>query len=425
MSDPAVERTPVTGVRFFRTYPSYARYWLATVITRFGDSLDAIAYMWLVLDLTGSPLAMGTILVANSLPNILLGPFTGVLADRYSRKRLVVCCDLFRGLLIMGIAALVFIGRAELWMLYLTTVFGSVLESVQAPARSAITPSIVDRTDLMNANSMNGLSESVAQLIGLGAAGAIIAAVHTAGALAIDAVTFWISAAVVATLRLPPAEKNREPLNIKGFIADLAEGFGYIRESRAVLLCIVLGGLTNFFLGPLNVLLPVFVKLELHISAAGLAQAFLIETLAMMAGSLLAVPAARKIGELRTMRLGFLLVSLGYMLLIFARNLAATAAFLGILGLGVPLASAGFKTIMQKNTPLEKMGRISSVASTLLLAAMPLSNALAGALGERVNAPYLFGALGLLVLISTVSFTFNRALQSPRTAASPAGAAAD
>lgn len=426
MNDGTVERAPQRNLfRFFRTYTSYTRYWIATVITRFGDSLDSIAYMWLVLDLTKSPLAMGSIMVANLLPNIILGPFTGVLADRYNRKWLVVWCDALRGLLVMGIAALVFAGHIRIWMLYVTTVLGSVLESIQAPARSSITPSVVSPADLMSANSMNGLSESVAQLVGLAAAGAIIALVRTAGAIAIDALTFWISAAIMASLRLPSGDRKPEPLNIKGFFSELAEGLKYIGQSRAVLLCIILGGLTNFFLGPLNVLLPVFVKLELQVSAAGLAQAFLIETAAVMVGSILVSGTAKRIGETWTMRLGFFLLSFGYMLLFFARSIGSTMVFLVVLGLGVPFASAGFRTIMQKNTPLEKMGRVSAVSSTLLLAAMPLSTALSGALGERFAAPHLFGALGCMVLISTLSLTFNRALRSSRPAPPRAEAATE
>ncbi|MGE5599355.1 MAG: MFS transporter, partial [Bacteroidota bacterium] len=113
------------GYRFFRRNPSFFRFWCAAVINRSGDSLDTIAHMWLVLELTGSTMMMGTIMVANMLPSIILGPFTGVLADRWDRKRLVVICDIMRGLVMAGVAALLFLGHLKAAYLYVSAVLVS------------------------------------------------------------------------------------------------------------------------------------------------------------------------------------------------------------------------------------------------------------------------------------------------------------
>lgn len=427
MSSPDIGRPPLGGLKFFRAYPYYTRYWVATVITRFGDSLDSIAYMWMVLKLTGSTLAMGTIMVANMLPNIVLGPFAGVLADRYDRKWMVVLCDIARGLLVMGVAALFYAGRAETWMLYTTTVIGSIFETIQAPARQAITPSIVEQSDLINANSMNSLSESVAQVVGIGAAGAVIAVANTAGAVAVDAVTFWVSAALIATMRIPRQPKARAPLNVRSFLTELGEGLRFVGKTRVILLCIILAGLTNFFLGPINVLMPAFFKLELHLPPSSLSTAFLFETAAMLLGSLLITPLARRLKDVETMRLGLFMLAAGYAALYFTRDVVSISACLFISGLGVPLASAGLRTILQHGTPLNIMGRVSAVMNTLVLSAMPLSTAVSGALGEKIYAPYLFGALGLMILICTFAFTFDRSFYEAQNGAGrmPGDAAVD
>lgn len=420
MSSPDVGRAPLGGLKFFRAYPAYTRYWVATVITRFGDSLDSIAYMWMILELTGSTLAMGTIMVANMLPNIILGPFGGVLADRYDRKWTVVLCDAARGLLVMGIAVLFYTGRAEVWMLYTTTVIGSVFETIQAPARKAITPSIIGQDDLINANSMNSLSESVAQLIGIGAAGAIIAVVKTAGAVAIDAVTFWVSAALISTMQVPGQPKAKTPLNIRSFFAELGEGLRFVGGTRVVLLCVILAGLTNFFLGPMGVLMPAFLKLELRLPPSSLSTVYLFETAAMLLGSLLVTPVAGRLKNLKTLRLGFFMLSAGYAALFFARDVISISISLFILGLGVPFASAGLGTFLQRGTPQNIMGRVSAVMSTLVLSAMPLSMAVSGALGERIHAPYLFGGMGLMILLCTFAFTFDRSFYRAQGSAVPA-----
>lgn len=410
MSEPG---KPVSGLRFFGKYPAFVRYFAATVITRFGDSLDAIAYMWLVLDLTRSTLAMGTVMVINSLPNIILGPFAGVIADRSNRKRLIIACDAFRGLLVSIIALLAYAGYLQLWMLYITTLLGSVAETIQAPARMAITPSLIVKDDLLTGNAMNSLSESVAQFMGLGAAGAIIAVLGTPGAIAIDALTFWASAVLIATLPLAGDKRAERRLNIKGFMGDFAEGLRFVGRTKVVLLCIILACLTNFFLGPVNVLMPAFMKMELRLSAGSLSLVYLAMTIGMLVGSLLVPPVARKLGAIKSIRLGFIILSCGYGMLLFAGNAISVAVCLGGLGLGVPLASAGLRTVFQQQTPLEKMGRTSAVMNTLVLAAMPLSTGSAGALGQMIRPQHLFGALGLLIFISTMLLTFNPAFANP------------
>lgn len=410
------------GYRFFRRNPSFFRFWCAAVINRSGDSLDTIAHMWLVLELTGSTMMMGTIMVANMLPSIILGPFTGVLADRWDRKRLVVICDIMRGLVMAGVAALLFLGHLKAAYLYVSAVLVSVFEACQAPARGALIPAMVARDDLMTANSLSGLADNAAQLAGLAAAGAVIGAAGLAGAIAVDALTFWVSSVLLAGLRLPAQPRRAASLYLRGFLGDLAAGLRFIRDTRPVLLCIVLAGLTNFFLGPLNVLLPAFIKLELKATPSGLSQAFLLETAAMLLATLVATGAGRRLGEAGGMRLGFLLLATGYGLLYFARGLGATMVFLGVLGFGVPLAAAGLQTLLQKHTPLEKLGRVGAVRGTLVLGAMPLSTALAGILGERIHTPVLFGVLGLLILLSTLFLTFNRAFRAGAGAVAAPGA---
>ncbi|HCT37142.1 MAG TPA: hypothetical protein DF292_08945, partial [Firmicutes bacterium] len=184
----------LSGLAFFRAYPSYTRYWIANTISRIGDSIDSLAIMWMVLELTGSTLLMGTVMVCNMLPNILLGPFAGVLADRLNRKRLMIISDIARGLLVTVLAFLFMTDHLAVWMIFVVTALTSVFETAQQPARMAVRPSLVRTEDLITSNSMHSFGENAAQMIGLACAGAIIATLGIGGALLIDFLTFVISA---------------------------------------------------------------------------------------------------------------------------------------------------------------------------------------------------------------------------------------
>ena len=405
----------LSGLAFFRAYPSYTRYWIANTISRIGDSIDSLAIMWMVLELTGSTLLMGTVMVCNMLPNILLGPFAGVLADRLNRKRLMIISDIARGLLVTVLAFLFMTDHLAVWMIFVVTALTSVFETAQQPARMAVRPSLVRTEDLITSNSMHSFGENAAQMIGLACAGAIIATLGFGGALLIDFLTFVISAFLISSIKIPSptaSDSQGSVLTAAQFFKDLGEGLNYVRSTRIIVICVILACLTNFFFGPINVLLPVFVKVNLNLDVTGLSQALLVQTVFMLLSSLMVGYIVRRIGERWALRSGLLLIAGGYALMYFAKSILAVIACISILGLGVPVASAGLHTIIQRNTPADKMGRVSAVMSTLVLAALPLSTAAAGYLGEVMPIPTLFGLLGLLLFICILLLTSNKTFRS-------------
>lgn len=410
------------GIELLRSNPGFARYWLSCIVNRFGDSVDSLAYAWMILEMTGSTLMMGTVLAVNMVPNIVLGPFAGVFADRYDRKRLTVLCDLARGALAAVTALLLFTGWLRPWMLYVFTASMSVFEAISAPARAVFTPSMVSHDELVAANSIRSFGESSAQLVGLAVAGALIARLGVAGAIAVDAVCFLAAAALVAEINLPEsaAAGDGSKLTPSAFFSELKAGLQYISTSRVVLICIILAGLTNFFLGPLNVLLPVFIKNRLAAGSTVLSLVFTLETLAMVAGSLAAATWAARMGEPGCLGLGFAGIGVGYAFLYLADSIPATVACLAVLGFALPFASTGFTTLMQKSTPLNMMGRISAVQSTLVLSAMPLSTSIAGLVGDRMDANLVFGLFGLMVLASTLSLTYHPSIRGNKASGASA-----
>src|SRR5690554_1997067 len=153
--------------------------------------------MWIILELTGSSLMMGTLVVVNVLPSILIGPFAGVLVDRWSRKRVMIVADVGRGLVTLTLAALWFLGVLPVWALFVATFVNSVFEVFALPARRAVVPLLVGKENLVPANAIYSFGENLASLFGLVAAGVVVASAGILAAIVVDGVTFLFSALTV------------------------------------------------------------------------------------------------------------------------------------------------------------------------------------------------------------------------------------
>ncbi|MEW6228897.1 MAG: MFS transporter [Bacillota bacterium] len=405
----------LTSLPFLRAKPDFCRIWAGNVCSRFGDALDTIAFMWIILKLTGSTLMMGTLMVVNMLPSIVLGPFAGVLVDRWQRKQVMLICDAARGFLTVCIAFLWLSGDLAVWMLYAVTFANSVLEAFAQPARGAVIPLLAGRENLVAANSLYSFGESLATLFGLGVAGVVVSTLGITTAVAIDAVTFWVSALSVLVSRLPELARNVTPLNFRQFSHELGEGLTFVRQTEPVFLAILLAGLINIAVAPINVLTPVYVAEDLRLGATDLSHVYIALTLGSLLGAALVGSLGPKIHEVNLMRLGFVGVGASYALFYLARSKWPLVTLTGFLGFAVPFANTGFRTLLQRSTPKERMGRIQSLMGTLVLAAMPLSSGLSGFLGEHVPIPTLFGMLGIFVTLVAGTILWRRVFRRPET----------
>jgi MFS family permease len=179
-------------------YADYRKLWAAQLISVLGDKLYQIALAILVFEATGSMLQMGIMLAVTTAPAVLLGPFAGVLADRYERRMVMIIADLGRALLVLLVPLIAPYGLFPVYAI----AFG--LASVSLffdPARLALIPEIVPDDVLLTANSMDQFGTSTAELLGLAAGGAVVALLEASSAFYVDAGTFILSAVLIWTIR--------------------------------------------------------------------------------------------------------------------------------------------------------------------------------------------------------------------------------
>src|SRR5689334_3198113 len=212
-------------------YRDFRLFWISLFVSNIGTWMQMTAVNWLLYQLTGSPLKLGLNGLFRAVPAIALGLFSGVFADRYDRRRVLLLTQAILGLLALGLGVLDHSGQIQAWQIYAFTFVSSAVGSFDSPARQALFPSLVPREVLPNAVALNSLLWKGASLIGPTLGGVAIAAMGTAGAFYANAASFL--AVVIALLLMhapsPPVEKRRH------FFTETQEGFSYIVRRPVIL----------------------------------------------------------------------------------------------------------------------------------------------------------------------------------------------
>ncbi|WP_058302436.1 MFS transporter [Gorillibacterium timonense] len=390
----------------------YVTLMLAAVISRFGDSLDSIAYSWMVYELTGSKALMGILFGINALPNLLFGPFAGVLVDRWPNKPILVITDLIRGASVCTTALLFFTGNLAAWHLFVLTIVQSTMETLCTPAENTLIPDLVPKKLLLSANSYLSTVSRLAVLGGLGAAGVLIALLGISGAILVDGFTFLFSALIllIGLKKLPKKTNADDKLTPSGYLLMIRESFGLIRRNRLLLATVITAAFVNFCLVPYNVLIPAFSKDLLHSGPAGLSYLGGAITIGMIGGGIWVGARGSRMAQSTLIAIGLGLIGAMYALISLSpllphpAGLISAVAFCLIIGLALPLAASPLMTILQEKTPREMMGRVMALMSMLACSAMPLGGWFTAALSGLMPMTTLFLVMGILVMFAAAAY---------------------
>jgi len=382
------ERVDILRLRNFRNLL------LGETVSVLGDGLFPIALTYAVLDLTGSGFDLGLVLASYSIPMVLLVLVGGVWADRLRREWVMIVSDLTRAAMAAIMAGLLLSGHAEVWSLVvLGLVFGSA-DAFFYPAFGALIPQLVPEDRLQEANSLRGISESSGWFVGPALSGVLIATIGAGGTIAIDAVTFLISAAFLSTLRVPPLKRT---LARQSFVVELRHGWHEIR-SRTWLWVMMLRTMLVLFItiAPLQVLAPLALKEQGRGAPAwGLLMGLF--SLGMLVGGALAL-------TLRPRRPMIVVVVCGAtaftspLALALGSELPVLCLVWVLRGFAIGLLVAVWETALQREIAGESLARVTAWDWMTASALWPLGLVIAGPAAEALGvttACWLSAGLGL------------------------------
>ena len=390
---------------------NFRRLWIGRVISQTGDWFNSVALFTLLLRLNGTGEAVGLILIIKLLPSFFGGPIAGVVADRFNRKTTMIVTDILRGLVVLGF---LFIRRPEqVWIAYVLIFAEAMLSTFFEPAESAAVPTIVSREQLISANALSGATWSVTLALGAALGGFVTDSFGLNTAFIIDSISFFISAAYIAAVRIPPLERARaekEKLSVADAtgVTDFIEGAKYLKANpRVTALLLVKSGWGVG--GGVLLLLTIFGKQIFPIGRDGSTSIGLLYA-ARGFGALIGPLIPRRItsNSPRTMRrtitVAFFVSAIFYLLLAQSSSLAV--AMLCVIG-----AHAGGSTqwvfsttLLQMTVPNRFLGRVVALELGMVTLTMSVSTYFTGWGFDRagLSARTLAIILGIAFMIPGV-----------------------
>ncbi|MWV43574.1 MFS transporter [Paenibacillus sp. HJL G12] len=406
-----VQAQPRQGIRELSAHRSYLIMMAAKIISRFGDSIDSIAYSWMVYVLTGSEVLMGTLFALNFIPGIAFSLFTGVLVDRWSKKKIVILANAGRGIMVMLTALLYFTGSLQPWHLFVFTFINSSFECFSTPAEMSLVPRLLPKELLLTGNSITSSVARTAELGGMAAAGGIIALVGISGSMIIDAATFFIAAFLFLWIRLKPEDQpavihtDMPPAHKRtSYWKEFLSGLQFVKKERLILLTMFAAAFVNLCLAPWNVLQPVYVKEILHSGPFGLSLLGISLVIGMILSGIWISQKGARYKKSSLIVFGFLLLGVTYSLLYVPSLFTLYPLYVATLfcfgmGFAVSFVSTPISTYMMEVTPREMLGRIGALSNMLSTCTVPLGGVIAGFAGTFMSANFIFLIFGLFMII--------------------------
>jgi DHA3 family macrolide efflux protein-like MFS transporter len=400
---------------------SFVLLWHGQIVSQLGNQAFLIATAYFALDTTGSTTVVAAVMMASTVPLVLLSPIGGTIADHHSRRRILIATDLLRALAVGGLAVFVLAHRevttAHIALLITTATFNGVMAALFTPAVQAIIPDLVRENRLASANSLSQFSTQATILVGQAVGGVLYAQWGAAGLLLFDALSFGYAALVT---RFIPADrkKPRQTISLRrsltNYVIETTDGLRFVRRQLGMVQLLVTFAGVNFLFMPIFVLLPLYVRTSL---AAGVEwYGFL---LAGSGGGALCGAALAGVflshGRTNTRMLAMCVAAIAAAVLVVSATSVAWIAFIAFVAVGIfsAMINVIVITMFQTSVPADLRGRVMAVVVALSTAAVPLGMGLGGVMGDvwRDSLRTIFAACGvamailMLVQIRATSFS--------------------
>lgn len=224
--------------------------------------MQNIAWGWLAYEITNSAWWLGVLGFCGSIPALFLAPFSGALADRANKRRILVATQSVYMVLAFVLAWLVYSDQIKLWHLVTIALLNGVTFGIDAPVRQSYAPTLAGKENLMNAIGLNSMAFNTARILGPALAGMLLAKIGAGGCFLINGISFL--AVLIALLNI---RADGRPLNADlahPLLGYLGEGFRYLSQQKDMLLLLILAAIVTIFGGQYNTLLPVFARNVFH-----------------------------------------------------------------------------------------------------------------------------------------------------------------
>jgi len=413
MSARKIKKRQLTSVGYMellRSNRNFRFLWFGQVVSQMGDWFDTIAVYTIALRL-GSTRSVALIMVARFLPSVVIGPLSGVIADRFSRRTIMITSDVIRALVVLGF---LFVRRPDqMWLVYVLTVLQLAFSTFFEPAKTAAIPSIVSDRELVPANAIASVTWSVMLTLGAAIGGFVAGWFGTDAAFILDSLTFIASALLISAVRIPkrPA-RDQSKLTVRRAvgITDTIEGAHYVSRRPRIFAYLMVKPAWGVGGGILT-LLAVFGERIFPVggnTAKGIGVLFTARGIGTAVGPIMA---RRWTGETRhqmqaAIGIAFLIGGAFYISFAVSKSFILALLFLAIAHMGGSILWVFSTVLLQKSVEDDFRGRVFAAEMALVTLTMATSNYVVGELMDRFqfSPRVVTAAVGIFFLLPGIAW---------------------
>ena len=363
--------------------------------------MQMVAGGWLVYTMTDSPMALGLVSAGAGVPMLLLSLIGGTVADRVSKRNLLLVTQVLIFIQMAIITILIVTDLLAIWHLVLASVISGIIFSFAMPARTAFIVDLVGQDDLLNAVALNSMAMNICRIASPALAGLLLKWIDIPGVYWV--ILFSYALGVFTTIMIPPGGTMPAKADVP-LLKDMVEGLKFVKSNYIILALMILVFIPIFTAMPFQMLMPVFARTVFQAGETGLG----LLMSAVGAGALVGSSIIASLGNFR--RKGVLMLATGMVfgvaLILFGQSdsLRSGAFFLIFVGGGSSMFMTLTNTLIMSNTPQELIGRVTSIFM-MTFGLMPLGVLPAGAIAEAFGAPITVVIGGVLLLVFLLAAT--------------------
>lgn len=392
---------------------------MGKLVSLLGSNIQSFALSLYVLKITGSATKFASVLGIAIIPRLVLSPIAGVIADWFDRKQIIVCSDLFSGLLI-GVYAVIYKLNSGLSIesIYVLVIISTIISVFFNPAINAVIPSIVKKEELVDANSIDSFIANTTNFVSPMIAAALLGIFDIFIILIINSLSFILSAIQEMFISIPKTNKKPHKITFKAFLSDFVTGFNFIRFDKLLPKLIILGLIANFIFTPILFMGITYISKEIFM-VSDYQYSFVesIIVLATLISPIVSNILCKKFEFSKIFYMYLLLTSiLGVVLAVscsplfmsgFGSILIPFSVFVFTVSMMMLIISVGnmaFAVMQQQIIPINMMGRVKSTINSCALAMNPISYMIYGFLFDKYPVWISVVLSSILLFLVVISF---------------------
>jgi MFS family permease len=397
---------------------NFRLFFVGQLVSLTGTWMQNTAQSWLVYQLTGSKLLLGTVAAVGSAPMLLFSIWGGSVADRHPKRTILVWTQSGMMVLAFTFAVLVWWAGGKLlrpWHILLLSGLGGVAMAFDMPARQAFMVEMTSREDLMNAVSLNSSIVNGARVVGPALAGLLLAVAGAGACFFCNGLSFLAVLGGLLWMRLPPFVPPAKPESMWQHVLD---GFAYVARHRRVRILLLLFTIVGIFGWSYAVLMPAFATDVLHVGEGGYGVLLSANGLGALAGALTVAAYGHRLPRRLLVFGGLGIFSAMLLLLALTSNYYLALVWLALAGWGMLLYFSTTNTLIQTSVADNMRGRVMGIWALIFGGMLPVGSLEAGTLSQWVDVPWTV-AFGALVCGAAALVTWLRVRQTPPPEESP------